>query len=203
MSKNGVNRTDNHLIALGASTGGTEALRVGLAKLPKRVNKPLPDIVITQHIAPSFAQQLADSLNKTSLLAVKVASDGEWIEAGQVYMAPGDRHLLVESEGGRYRCKLDDGPAQDKHKPSVDRMFDSLVSSAGGHTIASLLTGMGKDGARGMLALHRSGAYTIAQDEQSSVVWGMPGEAVKIKAVTAVVSIEQMAQQIAAGLMAH
>ena len=189
------------LMAIGASTGGTEAIRQLLQQLPGVVpEQQLPGIVVTQHIAPSFVPTLAESLDKAGPLTVTVAADGQRIAPGTVYLAPGDRHLLVAATAGGYCCTLGDGPALDGHKPSVDAMFHSLADTVGATGIGVLLTGMGKDGARGLLAMRESGAYTIAQDERSSVVWGMPGEAVDIKAVDAIVGIDNMAQQIAAVL---
>ncbi|MCV6605593.1 MAG: CheB methylesterase domain-containing protein [Porticoccaceae bacterium] len=184
------------LIALGASTGGTKALAALLSDLADKLVAARPVVVVTQHIDPGFAGALAASLDKAGSLAVSLANHGERLQPGHVYLAPGDRHLLVGWDGTGYRCQLDDGPPRDKCKPSVDAMFESLLGQPLDKTVAILLTGMGKDGANALKALRQQGAHTVAQDEASSVVWGMPGEAVRLDAVDTVVAIEDMAQKI-------
>jgi len=169
-------KTTDKVIAIGASTGGTEAIRAVIRGLPA----DMPGIVISQHIPAAFSRPFAERVNKESAMTVSEAVDGEQILPGHVYVAPGDRHLLVERSGARYICRLNDGPLVNRHKPSVDVMFRSVAQNVGPNAIGVILTGMGDDGARGLLEMKEEGAPTIAQDEKSSVVWGMPGEAVKL-----------------------
>lgn len=164
------------IIAIGASTGGTEAIKEVLAQLPGDLPAA---IVVSQHIPATFSQSFAKRVNGITALGVSQAEDGQAILPGHVYIAPGDHHLLVERSGSRYRCRLNGGAPVNRHKPSVDVMLRSLVHSAGGNSIGVILTGMGVDGAEGMGELRATGATVIAQDEKSSVVWGMPGEVVK------------------------
>ena len=185
-------KTTDHIIALGASTGGTEAIREVLSRLPANT----PGIVVTQHIPAAFSAPFARRMNKVSSLNVCQAEDGQEIFAGHVYIAPGGKHLLVERIGTRYVCRLDDGPAVNHHKPAVDVLFRSVAQNAGPNAVAVLLTGMGNDGAAGMREMLQAGAQTIAQDEKSSVVWGMPGEAVKLGAAEHVVSLLKIPDRI-------
>jgi two-component system chemotaxis response regulator CheB len=185
-------RTTDRVIALGASTGGTEAIRAVLARLPA----DMPAIVVSQHIPPAFSGAFAARLNDISSLSVQEAQDGQLITHGHVYIAPGDQHLAVERHGARYRCRLSDAPAVNRHRPSVDVMFESVATSLGANAFGVLLTGMGADGARGLKAMHDAGATTLAQDERSSVVWGMPGAAVHLGAVDHVVPLEQVAGEL-------
>jgi two-component system chemotaxis response regulator CheB len=185
-------RTTDRVIALGASTGGTEAIRAVLARLPA----DMPAIVITQHIPHAFSGAFAARLNDCSSLSVQEAQDGQLITHGHVYIAPGDQHLAVERDGARYRCRLSDAPAVNHHRPSVDVMFESVATSLGANAFGVLLTGMGADGARGLKAMHDAGASTLAQDERSSVVWGMPGAAVHLGAVDHLVPLEQVAGEL-------
>lgn len=168
-------KTTDKLIVIGASTGGTEAIKSVLSAMP--INSP--GIVITQHIPEAFSKKFADRLNTQLTLTVCEAEDGQQIIPGHVYIAPGNRHLLVERSGARYICRLNDGPAVNRHKPSVDVLFRSASQNVGPNAIGLILTGMGNDGAVGLKEMHDSGAVTIAQDEKSSVVWGMPGSAVQ------------------------
>lgn len=188
--------TTHKVIAIGASTGGTEAIREVLDQLPE----DCPGVVIAQHIPVTFSRSFAERLNATSRLTVKQAVDGDWIVPGHAYVAPGDRHLLVVRDGARYRCKLDDGPKVNRHKPSVDALFHSVATSAGRDALGVILSGMGKDGAEGLRLMRQQGAYTIAQDEATSVVWGMPGEAVRLQAAKAIAPVEHVARQILVGL---
>ena len=185
-------RTTDRVIALGASTGGTEAIRAVLTRLPA----DMPAMVISQHIPQAFSGPFAARLNNSSALSVQEAADGQLITHGHVYIAPGDRHLLVERDGAKYRCRLSDAPAVNHHRPSVDVMFESIARSLGPNAIGGLLTGMGSDGARGLKAMREAGAVTLAQDERSSVVWGMPGAAVHLGAVDHVVPLEQVAGEL-------
>jgi len=174
------------IIAVGASTGGTEAIKELLGPLPPG----LPPIVITQHIPAAFSAPFARRMNGICALEVCEAEDGQPILPGHVYIAPGDRHLLVNCSGSGYRCQLHDGPRVNRHKPSVDVLFRSVAQCAGRNAIGVLLTGMGDDGARCLLEMREAGAVTICQDEQSSVVWGMPGTAVKLGAADQVLPLE-------------
>jgi len=164
------------IIAIGASTGGTEAIKEVLAELPSDLPAA---IVVSQHIPAAFSQSFARRVDGITALRVSQADDGQTLLPGHVYIAPGDRHLLVERSGSRYQCRLNDGAPVNRHKPSVDVMLRALVQSAGGNSIGVILTGMGSDGAEGMGELRAAGGTVIAQDEKSSVVWGMPGEVVK------------------------
>lgn len=186
------------VIAIGSSTGGPEALHVVLEGLPAG----LPGVVITQHIPRSFSAHLAARLNRISSLTVKEAEDGEPIRPGFAYLAPGDRHLLVKRQGEGLFCLLSDGPPVCKHKPSVDVLFESVAKSVGAPAVGVILTGMGEDGARGLLKMRESGAITIAQDEKTSVVWGMPGTAVRLGATERVVPLGKIADQIVSALLA-
>ncbi len=185
-------RTTERIIAIGASTGGTEAIKQVLMGLPPDA----PGIVIAQHIPKAFSTPFARRMNDCCRMTVYEAEDGQQVLAGHVYIAPGDRHLKVERDGARYVCKLDDGEPVNRHKPSVDVLFRSVAQCAGRNAIGLLLTGMGKDGARGLLEMRQSGSRTVAQDEASSVVWGMPGEAVSLGAVQHVIALQQVATAV-------
>ena len=171
LSFNGVKRS-NHIVAIGASTGGTEALKKLLVTLPENS----PPIVIAQHIPKSFSLSFAKRLNELCPMQVHEASHGQKIKQGNVYIAPGDLHLEVVNKNGALFCTLADTPEVNRHKPSVDVLFDSLLDFAG-NVQAVLLTGMGQDGAKGMLRLKQHGAKTLVQDKNSSLIWGMPGKA--------------------------
>ena len=174
------------LIAIGASTGGTVAIQEILTRLPA----DMPPIVITQHIPPGFTSAFADRLNRICALDVREAAPGDVLRPGLALLAPGDHHLVLRNGSQGHFVELDRGPEVCYLRPSVDVMFFSLAESAAASSaIAVLLTGMGADGARGMLALKNSGAATIAQDEASSVVYGMPREAVRIGAADSVVAL--------------
>jgi two-component system, chemotaxis family, protein-glutamate methylesterase/glutaminase len=187
-------RTTDRIIAIGASTGGTEAIREVLEEMPPDA----PAIVISQHIPAAFSKSFADRMNRSSPMAVCEAQDGQQILPGHVYIAPGDRHILVERDGARYLCRLSSGPHVNRHRPSVDVMFRSVAQNVGANSVGVLLTGMGDDGARGLREMLDAGAGTIAQDEASSVVWGMPGSAVKIGAAAQVLPLHQIAAQVLA-----
>jgi two-component system chemotaxis response regulator CheB len=189
-------RTTDKIIAIGASTGGTEAIKVVLEAFPSDV----PGIVITQHIPPGFSAAFADRLNRQTALIVKEAEDGDQVLPGHAFVAPGDRHLLLTRDGARYVCRLSDGAPVNRHKPSVDVLFRSVLQSAGQNAVAAILTGMGADGAEGMVELAAGGVYTIAQDEASSVVWGMPGEAVKRGGAADVLPLKRVASALLAGV---
>ena len=185
-------RTTDRIIAIGASTGGTEAIKEVLMRLPPDA----PGVVIAQHIPKAFSTPFARRMNDCSQVTVYEAEDGQQVLAGHVYIAPGDRHLMVVRDGTRYVCKLDDGVPVNRHKPSVDVLFRSIAQNAGGNAIGVILTGMGKDGARGLREMLDAGSRTIAQDEATSVVWGMPGEAVSLGAAQHVLPLENVAAKI-------
>jgi two-component system, chemotaxis family, protein-glutamate methylesterase/glutaminase len=185
-------KTTDKIVAIGASTGGTEAIREVLERMPA----DSPGIVISQHIPEAFSGPFALRMNSVSAMTVCEARDGQQIVTGHVYIAPGNRHLLVERDGARYICRLNDGPLVNRHKPSVDVMFRSVAQNVGANAISVMLTGMGKDGAQGMHEMHEAGAPTIAQDEKTSVVWGMPGEAVKLDCVDTVTALNKVAVEI-------
>jgi two-component system chemotaxis response regulator CheB len=184
--------TTDRIIAIGASTGGTEAIKQVLMNLPSDV----PGIVIAQHIPKAFSGPFALRMNASSVLNVCEASDGQPILAGHVYIAPGDQHLIVVRDGARYQCRLNEGELVNRHRPSVDVLFRSVAQSAGRNSIGVMLTGMGRDGAEGMKEMREAGAMTIAQDEKSSVVWGMPGAAWQIGAVQSLHPLQQIAARI-------
>jgi len=169
-------RTTERIIAIGASTGGTEAIKEVLIRLPPDT----PGIVITQHIPKLFSGAFARRMDACCQVSVCEAEDGQQILRGHAYVAPGDMHLLLVRDGARYVCRLDDGPLVNRHKPSVDVLFRSVAQQAGRNAIGVILTGMGKDGALGLKEMRDAGARTVAQDEATSIVWGMPGEAVAV-----------------------
>lgn len=185
-------RTSDRIVAVGASTGGTEALRELLGALPADA----PAMVVSQHIPEAFSRPFAERMNRCSAMAVCEAADGQQILPGHVYIAPGERHLLVERDGARYRCRLSAAPPVNRHRPSVDVMFRSVARNVGLNAIGVLMTGMGDDGARGLLELLNAGAHTIAQDEASSVVWGMPGAAVRLGAVQHVLPLKRIGAEL-------
>ncbi len=180
------------IIAIGASTGGTEAIKDVLVGLPANI----PGIVVTQHIPAQFSGPFAARMNKLCVVEVCEASDGQQILPGHVYVAPGNQHLMVERSGARYLCKLSDGLPVNRHRPSVDVLFRSVAQNAGGNAVGIILTGMGNDGAAGLKEMQTVGAPTIAQDENSSVVWGMPGEAVKLGAADTILPLDKVAGKI-------
>ncbi len=184
------------LLAIGASTGGTEAIKEVLLRLPPDA----PGVVIAQHIPPGFSAAFARRMNQQTGLVVKEAEDGERIRRGHAYIAPGDYHLRVRCEGSHYVCRLDQSEPVNRHRPSVDVLFWSVAEAAGAKSAAALLTGMGADGAEGLKTLREQGAYTIAQDEATSVVWGMPGEAVRRGAAIEVLPLPAIATALLQGL---
>jgi two-component system chemotaxis response regulator CheB len=185
-------RTTDRLIAIGASAGGTEALRVVLEGMPADA----PAVVITQHLPASFSAAFAERLDRHSAMAVREASDGEAILPGHAYIPKGGQHLRVIGDGARWRCRIDDGPAVNRHKPAVDVLFHSVAQTAGANAIGAILTGMGDDGARGLLAMRQAGARTLIQDEATAVVWGMPGAAHKLGAAEEIVPLERIAERL-------
>ncbi|WP_153916668.1 protein-glutamate methylesterase/protein-glutamine glutaminase [Shewanella sp. TC10] len=180
------------IIALGASTGGTVALKEFLMHLPANS----PAVVITQHMPPGFTTSFAQRLNSTCKINVHEVTGGERILPGNAYLAPGNFHLTIVRHGSDYRTVLSDGDRVSGHKPSVDVMFNSLAKCAGENTVAVLMTGMGKDGAAGMLALRGQGSHTLAQNEETCVVFGMPREAINLGAVVNVLPLSDLASEV-------
>lgn len=187
---------DSTLIVIGASTGGVSALQSVLTRLPKE----MPGIAITQHIPAAFSHAFASRLNNLCALEIKEAADGDLVSPGRVLIAPGDRHLLIQKGSKGYVACVKDGPQVCYQRPSVDVLFHSAARVAGAHCVAAILTGMGADGADGMLALKRSGAHTIAQDEASCVVFGMPKEAIARGGVDEIVSLNQVPEALRAAV---
>ncbi len=177
------------VIVLGASTGGTEAIRTFLRNLPPK----MPGIAIVQHMPEGFTKSFANSLNNICDLEVKEAENGDKLYQGRVLIAAGNHHMLLKRVGKEYFVEVKEGPLVNRHRPSVDVLFRSASRYAGKNAIGVLLTGMGNDGAKGLLELKETGADTIAQDEQSSVVYGMPKEAAKLGAANHILSLEQLA----------
>jgi two-component system chemotaxis response regulator CheB len=180
------------IVALGASTGGTQALEEVLTMLPST----LPGIVVVQHIPAGFSTSFAARLNQACTMEVREARDGDVVRHGLALIAPGDRHMEVEWMRDHYRVHLHSGPPVEHQRPSVDVLFRSLARCAGAYAVAALLTGMGRDGAGGMKQLHDLQAYTIAQDADTSVVYGMARKAVELHAINAIVPLEKIAGEI-------
>ncbi|HTP38303.1 MAG TPA: chemotaxis response regulator protein-glutamate methylesterase [Steroidobacteraceae bacterium] len=185
-------RTTDRIIAIGASTGGTEAIKAVLMGLPPDT----PGVLITQHIPKAFSTPFAHRMNQCCQMTVYEAEDGQQVLPGHVYIAPGDQHLLLVRDGARYICRLDSGPPVNRHKPSVDVLFRSVAQQAGRNAIGAILTGMGKDGAAGLKEMRDAGSPTIAQDEASSVVWGMPGAAVEAGAAGQILPLEAISARL-------
>jgi two-component system chemotaxis response regulator CheB len=181
-------------VALAASTGGPEVLRTILTALPEDV----PGLVVVQHMPRAFTRAFARRLDSACALSVSEAEDGEPVEPGRALVAPGGRHLEVRRTGEILRACLSDGPPVGHHRPSADLFFRSVATAAGPSGLGVLLTGMGQDGAAGLLEMRRAGATTLAQDEASSVVFGMPGRAVALGAACHVVGLDAMAVAITA-----
>ncbi len=185
-------RADNTLIVIGASTGGTEALKDVLIDIPRTA----PPILVTQHMPPGFTKSFAQRLDGLCQIDVCEAVAGERLMSGKAYIAPGSDHLLISRRGSVAYTALSDGPPVNRHRPSVDVLFASAAETYGKNVIAVILTGMGRDGAAGMLELHHAGAYTIAQDEASCVVFGMPKAAIELGGVSKVVPLLKIGDAI-------
>lgn len=188
---NSIDSTEK-LIILGASTGGTEAIKEFLTKLPP----DCPGILITQHMPEAFTLSFANRLDSLCRISVKEAQQGDRILPGHAYIAPGHSHLLLKRSGAHYLCELNQGPPVNRHRPSVDVLFRSAANCAGKNAVGVILTGMGKDGAIGMLEMKHAGAYNFAQDEATCVVFGMPREAIAAGGVDEVVPLQEMAPRI-------
>jgi len=182
----------DQIIAIGASTGGVEALKVVFLGMPAES----PPVLITQHMPPRFTAAFAERLNRECPMTISEATNNDIVEPGHVYIAPGSHHLELVSVAGRYRCRLSDGPAVSGHRPSVDVLFRSVARVAGPSAVGAILTGMGKDGAEGMMELREAGATTIGQDEASSLIYGMPRAAFERGAVTRQYALQHIADAI-------
>jgi len=185
-------QTTEKVVVVGASTGGTEALRVFLEALPLDA----PGIVIVQHMPENFTAAFARRLDTLCKVTVKEASDNDSVIRGQALIAPGNRHTLLKRSGARYYVEVKDGPLVSRHRPSVDVLFRSAARYAGKNAVGVIMTGMGDDGARGMLEMKEAGAFNIAQDEASCVVFGMPNEAIKRGSVDKVLSLENIRDEV-------
>jgi len=182
----GTGEPSTSVIALGASTGGTEVITCILRSLPQNI----PGILITQHMPPKFTKAFADRINTLSQLTVKEAQNNDRVQNGFAYIAPGGLQMELVSEGDSFRIDVNDGPARNRHKPSVDVLFESVAKSAGSRALGIICTGMGADGAEGMALMKEKGAETIAQNEESSVIFGMPKEAIKKGVVDHIADVE-------------
>ena len=187
-------KTTDTIIAIGASTGGTEALKEVLEVLPPNT----PPIIVTQHMPERFTKTFADRLNSLCRIAVKEAEDGDSVLPGHALIAPGNYHMTLTRSGARYNVRLSQDPPVNRHRPSVDVMFDSVAQYAGQNAIGVILTGMGGDGAKALLEMKRKGAFTIAQDEASCVVFGMPKEAIKLGAVDKILPLSHIPSAVLA-----
>ena len=185
-------RTTEKVICIGASTGGTEALREVLEQLPP----DSPGIVIVQHMPEHFTTAFARRLDGLCAVTVMEASDGDAVLRGRVLIAPGNRHTLLQRSGARYYVTVKDGPLVSRHRPSVDVLFRSAASCAGANAVGIIMTGMGDDGATGMAEMHAAGAYTVAQNEESCIVFGMPKEAIARGGVSRVLPLSQIPREI-------
>jgi two-component system chemotaxis response regulator CheB len=185
-------QTTERVVAIGTSTGGTQALEVVLTALP-RVS---PGIVIVQHMPEKFTAAFAERLNSVCQIEVKEACTGDRVVPGRALIAPGGKHMLLRRNGAQYFVEVVDGPLVNRHRPSVDVLFRSVAKCAGSNALGVIMTGMGDDGAAGMLEMRNAGAYTVAQDEASCVVYGMPKEAVKRGAVERSVPLEGIGREI-------
>ena len=184
-------QTTEKVVSIGASTGGTEALRVFLERLPA----DSPGMIIVQHMPEKFTARFADRLNGLCRVTVKEAADGDSVVRGQVLIAPGNRHTLLQRSGARYYVEVREGPLVNRHRPSVDVLFRSTARYAGKNAVGVILTGMGDDGAHGMLEMKGAGAFNIAQDEASCVVFGMPAQAIKLGGVDMVLPLSLIADE--------
>jgi two-component system, chemotaxis family, protein-glutamate methylesterase/glutaminase len=188
----GIIRTTEKIVAIGASTGGTEALRLYLEALPHDA----PGTVIVQHMPEHFTAAFARRLDATCRIDVKEAANGDSVIPGRALIAPGNRHLLLKRSGARYFVEIKDGPLVNRHRPSVDVLFRTAARYAGKNAIGVIMTGMGDDGARGLKEMKEAGAFTIAQDEASCIVFGMPREAIRLGGVNSVLPLAQIAPAV-------
>ncbi|MFA7279649.1 MAG: chemotaxis response regulator protein-glutamate methylesterase [Sterolibacterium sp.] len=189
-----MSKTTESIIAIGTSTGGTQALEVVLTMLPA----VCPGIVVVQHMPEKFTALFADRLNTLCQVEVREAQNNDRVIPGRVLIAPGGRHMMLRRSGAQYIVEVADGPLVNRHKPSVDVLFRSVAQVAGKNALGIIMTGMGDDGARGLLEMHQAGAKTVAQDEATCVVFGMPKEAIKLGGVDKIVALELVAREILA-----
>jgi two-component system chemotaxis response regulator CheB len=185
-------KTTDIVVAVGASTGGTDALQVFLQAMPPDV----PGIVIVQHMPEHFTRSFANRLNDICQITVKEAENGDNVLRGKALIAPGNKHMLLKRSGARYYVEIQDGPLVNRHRPSVDVLFRSTARYAGRNAVGIIMTGMGDDGAKGLLEMREAGALTIAQDEKSCVVFGMPKEAIKLDAAIKILPLDRISSQI-------
>jgi two-component system chemotaxis response regulator CheB len=185
-------RTTEKVVVIGASTGGTEALRTVLSRLPA----DFPGTLIAQHMPENFTRSFADSLGKICRMEVREAAHGDAVHAGLVLVARGNHHMVLKRSGARYFVELNSGPLVCRQRPSVGVLFDSAAEAAGKNAVGVILTGMGNDGAEGLLRLRQTGAFTIAQDEKTSVVYGMPCEAFKLGAAVKVSALDDIPAEL-------
>lgn len=190
--KQALTKTTNKIIAIGASTGGTEALRIVLEQYPPNA----PGTLVVQHMPEHFTRSFANRLNDLCAVEVKEAENGDAVVPGRVLIAPGNHHLLLNRSGANYIGKVKEGPLVCRHRPSVEVLFNSVAQYGGANAIGVILTGMGKDGATGLLKMKEAGAETIAQNEASCVVFGMPREAIACGGVNHIVALENVAEKI-------
>lgn len=185
-------RTSHRLIAIGASTGGTKAIETVLKGMPRTA----PGMVIVQHMPANFTSAFAKRLDAVCAIKVREAADGDHVVPGLALIAPGNRHMLVRRSGGDFMVHIKDGPPVHYQRPSADVLFRSVAKYAGRNAVGALLTGMGVDGAKGLLLMRQNGAFTIAQDEKTAIVFGMPKEAIRIGAADRVAPLENIAREI-------
>ena len=186
--------TTDRVVAIGTSTGGTQALEAVLTRLPAVGS----GIVVVQHMPEKFTAMFADRLNGLCKLEVREARDGDRVLSGRALIAPGGRHMMLRRSGAQYHVEVADGPLVNRHKPSVDVLFRSVAQIAGRNALGVIMTGMGDDGARGLLEMHQAGARTVAEDESTCVVFGMPKEAIRLGGVDRVVPLTEIAGEIVA-----
>ncbi|MBL8485842.1 MAG: chemotaxis response regulator protein-glutamate methylesterase [Rhodocyclaceae bacterium] len=187
-------RTTDRVIAIGTSTGGTQALEAVLTRLPAVT----PGIVVVQHMPEKFTELFAQRLDSICRMEVREAANGDRVMPGRVLIAPGGRHMMLRRSGAQYQVEVADGPLVNRHKPSVDVLFRSVAQVAGANALGVIMTGMGDDGARGMKEMHDAGATTVAEDESTCVVFGMPKEAIKLGGVDKVVPLDAIPREIVA-----
>jgi two-component system chemotaxis response regulator CheB len=191
-SSHAMAETTDRVVAIGTSTGGTLALEVVLTSLPR----VCPGLVIVQHMPEKFTEAFASRLDSLCTLEVREAKSGDRVIPGRALIAPGGRHMLLKRSGAQYHVEIVDGPPVSRHRPSVDVLFRSVAKCAGRNALGVIMTGMGDDGARGLKELHDTGARTLAQDEETCVVYGMPKEAVKLGAVDRILSLDDIPAEI-------